>query len=155
MNQLLPEGNDPNVTESESEPGYRFEPKVEYIEVNSSIRHLSTLRVIQIAIFFMVMGGLAALLFGATQLSSGPGNYAANALACFVTLIFWLLEERAERQYDHLLRRAQSLERTLHFHAIRDRPHHRLLRTGVALRLLYFGTLIWWISAVSSTAAAH
>ncbi len=145
---------DPNVIEPESEPGYRFEPQVEYAEVNASIRHLSNLRVIQMAIFFVVMGGLAALLFGAKPLSSGLGGYAATALACFVTLIFWLLEERAERQYDHLLRRGQSLERILHFRAILDRPHHRLLRTGVALRLLYFGTLIWWISAVSSMAGA-
>ncbi len=142
------------MTESESEPGHRFEPKAEYAEVNASIRHFSNLRVIQLAIFFLVMGGLAALLFGAESLSSGFGAYAAIALACFITLIFWLLEERAERQYNHLLRRAQSLERILHFRAVLDRPHHRLLRTSVALRLLYFGTLIWWISAVSSMAGA-
>ena len=147
----LPQSNlDPSVTESESGPGHRFEPKVEYAEVNASIRHFSSLRVIQLAIFFLVMGGLAALVLGADRLSSDAGAYAAMALACFVTLIFWLLEERAERQYDHLLRRAQSLERILHFRAVLDRPHHRLLRTSVALRLLYFGTLIWWISAVSA-----
>ena len=140
------------MTESESEPGHRFEPKVEYAEVNASIRHFSSLRLIQLAIFFPVMGGLAALLFGAEPLSRGLGTYAAISLACFVTLIFWLLEERAERQYNHLLRRAQSLERILHFRAVLDRPHHRLLRTSVALRLLYFGTLIWWISAVQSMA---
>ena len=139
------------MTESESEPGHRFEPKVEYAEVNASSRHFSSLRVIQLAIFFLVMGGLAALLFGAKPLSRGLGTYTAIALACFVTLIFWLLEERADRQYNHLLRRAQSLERILHFRALLERPH-RSATPVRSKRLLYFGTLIWWISAVSPMA---
>ena len=84
---------------------------------------------------------------------SEMGLLTTRAFGCFVTVIFWLMDVRAGQQYIHMLRRAQSLERVLHFHSYLERPEGRLLRTGVAIRLLYGGALVWWLSRVASLPA--
>lgn len=128
----------------------RFEPQAEYAQVCILIRHFSILRLAQLAIFFALMLGLLALLFQQKGFLAQFGVNASLSFASFLTLIFWLLDERAARQYQHLLGRAEGLERILHFKTFLERPKHRFLRPGMAIRLIYAATLVWWISAVAS-----
>lgn len=128
----------------------RFEPRVEYAQVCTLIRHFSNLRLGQAAIFLAFMLGQLAFLVPREAVLEQVGVNASMAFASFLTILFWLLEERAAKQNDHLLGRARSLERILHFRTFRERPQHRFLRTGMAYRLLYAGTLVWWIAALSS-----
>ena len=138
------------VSDLQVDPGQRFEPAVEYSHVLASIRHFSSVRLAQLLIFFLVMGGLLLFLSEHRFAASGMGSLTARAFGSFVTMIFWLLDVRAGKQYIHMLRRAQSLERILHFHSYLERPENRVLRAGVAIRLLYGGTLVWWLTALAS-----
>ncbi len=143
------------VSDLQVDPGQRFEPAVEYSHVLSSIRHFSGVRLVQLLIFFLVMGGLLSFLLAHRVAAADMGSLTARAFGCFVTIIFWLMDVRAGKQYFHMLRRAQTLERILHFHSYLERPENRLLRSGVAIRLLYGGTLVWWLSALASLPAAE
>ncbi len=142
------------VSDLQVDPGQRFEPSVEYSHVLSSIRHFSGFRLGQLLIFFVVMGGLPAYLSDHRAAVSETGLLTARAFGCFVTILFWLMDVRAGQQYIHMPRRAQSLERILHFHSYLERPESRVLRSGVAIRLLYGGTLVWWLSALASLSEA-
>ena len=110
------------VSDLQVDPGQRFEPAVEYSHVLASIRHFSSVRLAQLLIFFLVMGGLLLFLSEHRFAASGMGSLTARAFGSFVTMIFWLLDVRAGKQYIHMLRRAQSLERILHFHSYLEPP---------------------------------
>lgn len=119
----------------------------EYSEAVQTIRHYANLRFAFFSIFFAVIGGVGIVAFGSGQFDAQAAIVAR--IAGFVVIaIFWNYIERLGRLFEHFVRMAVELERTLGYTQWTTRPSGPLFPGHVMFRLFFILLMVLWVSAV-------
>ena len=121
----------------------------EYTEAVQTIRHYANLRFAIFTIFFAVIAGVGIVAFGKDQFDSHAAMVARFA-GFLVIAIFWVYEERVSRYFDHHVRVAVELERSLGYTQYATRPvmPRYLPDTRVVVRMFFFLFTLLWLYAV-------
>ena len=127
----------------------REDMRHEYTEVVQNIRHNGNLRFAVFSIFFAVMVGVGIVAFGKGQFDEHAAAVARIA-GFLVIAIFWMYEERLGDFFDHYVRMAVELERSLGYTQYTTRPAPRLYLpyTKSIFRLFFFLLTLLWVYAV-------
>jgi hypothetical protein len=123
-----------------------------YAEVGASWRQLTEVRFKLLAFLPLVSGiGLFQLLNGDSAMSDAPkwGRFVAAAFGAIITCALWIYDRRNTEVYSDLVHKGKQLEETMQlgdsgaFH-VRTKPHFPV-KHGVALKIVYWATLIAWL----------
>lgn len=121
----------------------------EYSEVISQVRHISNLRFAVFSIFLALMAGVGFVAFGKDQFDAHAATVARFA-GFLVTAIFWVWQENISRFWDHSVKVAIALERSLGytlFTSVVAMPRS-LPVTKVVVRVFFFLLTLLWVYAV-------
>ncbi|MDW8305432.1 MAG: hypothetical protein RML33_11425, partial [Acidobacteriota bacterium] len=115
-------------------------------ELGQAMRHYSALRFAILTVFFALVGGLITISFDA--LSANQFMIVATRVGGLIgTLAFLVFEYRLEVYMSHFENRAAELEKALGYNIYTGRKQGgvRFISTPLAIRLLYFAVIIFWI----------
>jgi hypothetical protein len=121
--------------------------RAEYTEVNSNIRHYSSLRFAILTVFFAATGGLASVafnIFSVHVVNPSVVGLAARIAGFFVTLLFFQYELLVQSVLKHNRHVGAGLEKTMGLTQIRKRPSLFIDVSRWAARLLYMAFLGFW-----------
>jgi hypothetical protein len=124
------------------------DPKDEYLEVGQNMRQFGNIRFAQITLF---VGMNAGILAGLSQSGAGLSDTTRIFLkigAIIVTILFWILDQRAMDYWHHFRRRSIELEKVLGFEQYTKAPVTNVLNATNAIRVLYLVLLVFWITAL-------
>jgi hypothetical protein len=118
----------------------------EYREVNSYLRHYSSLRFVMVSVYFAVSAAVITVAFGLV----GPADRIPpwlppifRVMGLGVTVVFGLYEFRLERLIRYYQGRARELEKVLPYKTMQKRPKSKL--TFGATWILYAMFAAFWL----------
>jgi hypothetical protein len=114
----------------------------EYQEVNSNLRHYSSMRFERLNVFLVANGALSW-----AQLFKEPPHgldWFLPIVGVLVVLIFWLMIHRVEKYYSCIRQRAITIEDKLGFRQITGLPSRNIFTTRNATHLLLLSFLLLW-----------
>jgi len=120
----------------------------EYKDLSSNMRQYANMRFAQLTLFIAMTAGLLNLLFGSNHTTSDPLRDVLKGIGILITVVFWIMEERAVGYWNHFRHRAVELERELGFRQYSTRPERTLIRSSNAARLLYGAIMAFWLTAL-------
>jgi len=128
------------------------DPKDEYMDVSANMRQYGNMRFALLTLFNAVIIGLLAILFKSDPPLESSGKYLLKFSGLIITILFWIMEERANSYWDHYRNRAVELEKQLGYKQYSTRPTRGSFSATNAVRgfysfifLLWVITLIWHI----------
>jgi len=124
------------------------DPKDEYMDAGENMRHWANIRFAQMTLFIAITAGILAGLFQSSSALAGTARIALKIGGLVVTLVFWLLDERAMAYWRHFRGRAIELENALGFQQHARAPAAKILSSANAIRVLYLSILLFWIAAL-------
>lgn len=122
----------------------RGDPRDEYLDASSNVRHWTTLRFAQLTIYVALTAGLLNVLLGKGGPPSGRTALAIELAGLLTTAVYWLLQERTMLYWYTFVRRAAELEPELGFRQYSGRPTSGLLSSSNAMRALFVVMLLFW-----------
>ena len=123
------------------------EPKDEYLDASNNMRQFGNIRFAQLTLFFGLTAGIMAILFQNTSVLP----FARTALkvgGLAITLLFWVMDQRAMDYWNHFRKRAIELEDVLGFKQYRASPAIKRLNTTNAVRARFLLLAAFWIIAL-------
>lgn len=120
------------------------DPRQEYLDASSNVRHWTTLRFAQLTIYVALTAGLLNVLLGKGGPLPGRTALAIELAGLLTTAVYWLLQERTMRYWYVFVRRAAELEPALGYRQYSQRPGSGLLSSANAVRVLFVVMLLFW-----------
>lgn len=121
------------------------EPKVEYIDVSTNLRHWNTLRFAELTIFIAITGAMMNVVFGRSAELPGSFSVLVKVAGLLVSILFLILQERTMQWWYCFVERAAELEEELGFQQYRRRPRGHRITGTVAMRLFFIVIILFWI----------
>lgn len=121
------------------------EPKVEYLDVSTNLRHWNTLRFAELTIFIAITGAMMNVVFGRSAELSRSFVILAKLAGVFVSVLFLILQERTMQWWYRFVERAAELEEELGFQQYRRRPSGHRVTGRVAMRMFFVVIILFWI----------
>ena len=121
--------------------------RAEYVEVNSNIRHYSSLRFAIITVFFAATGGIASVafnLFGVDRTDVFVTKLATRVAGFLITLLFLQYEWLVGSVLAHNRKIGSTLEELMNLSQIRNRSTKRVAVAHWFARGLYALFAIFW-----------
>jgi hypothetical protein len=119
----------------------------EYRELSVNLRHYSNMSYVNLTLALAVQ---AALL--TTVLRDPPPPVTVHVLmglgGMLLTALFYVNEHRMRAYWTAYFRRAAELEEKLDFASYQQAPRHSLIRSSVAIRVVYIVLFLFWAAAV-------
>ena len=117
----------------------------EYTEVNTYLRHYSSLRFVMFSVFFAVMAGIISVALGVVGVrASSPNIILTIKLGGWLTtIVFSMYEFRLQRLIRHYQKSAENLEKRLGYSQMTERPKSNL--TFIATWIMYIILFLFWI----------
>jgi hypothetical protein len=128
--------------------------RAEYTEVNSNIRHYSSLRFAILTVFFGATGGLASVAFNVFNLRNLDPyvvSLTARIAGFCVTLLFFKYELLVQSVLKHNRQVGANLEKAMGLIQIQKRPNTLIDISRWAARLLYIVFLAFWLWTIWET----
>lgn len=119
-------------------------PKDEYLDVSSNIRHWNTLRFAELTIYIALTGGLLSAIIGKSPPLPQAVSAPAKVVGLLVTVLFLVLQERTMLYWYNFVRRAAELEEELGFQQYSTRPRAGLMTGRNAMRLFFLIMILFW-----------
>ena len=128
------------------------DPKDEYMDVSANMRQYGNMRFAQLTLFIAVIAGLLVILFESDPPLDSSVRYVLKFGGLIITIVFWIMEERATSYWDHYRNRAVELEKQLGYKQYSTRPTRGFFSATNAVRVLYsFMFLLWVITLIWHT----
>jgi hypothetical protein len=121
------------------------EPKVEYIDVSTNLRHWNTLRFAELTIFIAITGAMMNVVFGRSAELPRSFSPLVKVAGVLVSILFLILQERTMQWWYCFVERAAELEQELGFQQYRRRPSGHRVTGTVAMRLFFIVIILFWI----------
>jgi hypothetical protein len=125
---------------------HQGEPQSEYKDVSDNIRLFQTIRFAQLTVFIAVSGALIGAAFSSAVTTSFALKIVFRLGGFFVTLLFWVLQERTMLYWRHFVRRATELEEMLGYRQYSTRPRAGLLSSTNAIRGIFVLLGLLWVA---------
>jgi len=121
------------------------DPKDEYKEVSANMRQYGNMRFAQLTLFIAMTGGLLAALFTSNPPLSSLARFLLKIGGLIITVVFWIMEERAVDYWYHFRRRAVDLEKQLGYQQYLTGPERSIVTATNAVRVLYLFMFLFWV----------
>lgn len=123
------------------------DPKDEYLDASANQRQFMTLRFAQLTVFLAISGFLLNILFNESTALPAYGDEILKTGGLFISILFWIHQERTMAYWNHFVNRAAELEGELDFNQYRSRPPAGILSSFNAMRLFFIIVVAFWILA--------
>ena len=122
---------------------------VEYTEVNTYLRHYSSLRFVMVSVYFAVSAAVVSAAFGLVSPDEGMSPLVVRAFRSIglgVTIVFFY-EWRLEKLIRFYQERARELEGSLPYNTMKKRPRSNLMFR--ATKGLYVMFTVFWLMSLT------
>lgn len=124
------------------------DPKDEYKDVSANMRQYGNMRFAQLTLFIVLTAGLMTVLFTSDLPSTSLVGLVLKIGGLIVTVVFWIMEERATDHWHHFSRCAVELEKQLGYQQYSTRPARTVVSATNAVRALYFFVFLFWVATL-------
>ena len=122
------------------------DPKDEYKDVSTNMRQYGNMRFAQLTLFIVLIAGLLTVLFTSDPPLTSLVGFVLKIGGLIITVVFWIIEERAADHWHHFSRRAVELEKELGYQQYSTRPARTVVTATNAVRALYFFVFLFWVA---------
>ncbi len=136
------DGNEASMTNSRKTLG---DPKDEYLDAGANMRQFGNIRFAQMTVFIAMTAGILTALFQANSSLLLGTRIILKVTGLFITIIFWLMDQRAMDYWNHYRIRAIELEKVLGFRQYTNSPARKFFSATHTIRILYFGIVVLWV----------
>jgi hypothetical protein len=109
------------------------------------MRQFGNIRFAQMILFIAITAALLAGLFQENSTISYVARTTLKVGGVLLTIIFWVLDQRAIVYWRYFRKRAIELEKILEFKQHTFSPAENIFSATNAIRLLYFSILAFWV----------
>lgn len=122
----------------------------EYKEIGANLRQYGNMRFAQLTLFVAVTGGLLAAIFSKDSSLSQCQRLGAEMLGLFLTVAFWVMEEKSTSWWNQYYQRAVHVEAELGMAQYSARAPMTIVSATYAVRFLFAITVTIWVSLLAS-----
>jgi hypothetical protein len=119
--------------------------RVEYLDASNNIRHFQTVRFAQLTIIMAITAGLLNVLYIKPESLTIFTSASIKSAGLLISLLYWVLQERTMRYWNHFVKRAADLEKELGFGQYSQRPRAGLITSANAIRLFFLLLTLFWV----------
>ena len=122
------------------------DPIDEYKDVSANMRQYGNMRFAQLTLFFVLFACFLTALFTSEPPLTCLLRFVLKIGGIIITVVFWIMEERAADYWHHFRKRAVELEKQLGYLQYSTSPARAVVSATNAVRVLYFFVLLFWVA---------
>ena len=124
------------------------DPRQEYEDLSSNLRHYGTLQFAQLTVFIAITAGLLSVVFRSDNSIPSLAEIALKLAGLFISALFLVMTERITAHWSAYSKRAVELEKILGYKQYTERPKAKFFSNRNAVRGVYLLAGILWICSI-------
>lgn len=123
--------------------------KDEYLDVSENMRHYGNMRFAQLTLYVVITAAQLSILFNSDL--TKPSFLICKLLelgGIIVTIVFFIMEERAVTYWDNYRIRGVDLESELGYQQFTNQPKRKMWTATNAVRGLFACIFIFWVAVI-------
>lgn len=123
--------------------------RAEYLDVSENMRHYGNMRFAQLTLFIAITAAQLSVLFNSDI--PKPSLLICHFIeygGLIVTVVFFIMEERAVSYWDNYRIRGVELEKDLSYQQFTRQPKRKIWTATNAVRILFVFIFLFWVIVI-------